>query len=223
MPLRETPEAPILRKRRSKATGEELRAANLKRSWKQLEMRAAANFTEGRDLVGCVTFDPAHKPRDRLQAQSKFYYYRSRLNDARRELGFPKLRMIWGVEVLTSKRGLWHVHFIVDSIGRDFELLRRWPYGAQCEFETLRLDPECGFERIAKYISKEPRYVQDWKSRAGLHGWSATRNCVKPTVEVMRVPHDYELRAPDGCTVFLNETRGGEFGEIKELEYLARA
>lgn len=223
MPLRAPPDEPALRRPRARATPEELRAANLRRSWKELEMRIAANFTPGRDIVGCVTFDPAHDPRDRLHAQAKFYYYRSKINKVRLAQGLPRLKAVWGVEVLTSKRHLWHVHFVVDSVGRDYDMLRAcWPYGSDCEFDTLQLDPDCGLTKIAKYLSKEPREVQDWKSRAGLHGWSSTRNCVRPTVEVIRVPGDYQLRAPGGCAVFLDETRGGEFGEIREIEYYAK-
>lgn len=223
MPLRESKDAPVLRASRSKPTASEQQTANFKRSWKQLEMRIAANFQEKHATVGCVTFDKAHRPRDRTQAQSCFYYYRGpkKLGGEREAQGLPPLKMVWGVEVLSSRSGLWHVHFVTDET--DFERLRRcWGYGSVMEFEPLRVDPEAGFQKLAQYISKEPREVQDFKSRAGLHGWSATRNCVKPRFDVLRVPGDFVLAAPDGCRVFLDDTRGGEFGEIREIEFMRR-
>lgn len=225
VPMRELPDVLSPRAGRRLTTAEAQRAANFKRSWKQLEMRIAANFPEnGSGIVGCVTFDRAHRPRDRLQAQTRFAYYRGKkLAAARREAGLPPLKMIWAIEVLTSKSGNWHVHFIIDRRGGDYDLLRRcWIYGKDAEFSPLEIDRDVGYQRLAKYLSKEPRYVQDWKSRAGLHGWSATRNCVKPELDIVTVPGDYELKAPEGCVVFLDEERGGEFGEIREIEYMRR-
>lgn len=187
-------------------------------------MRIACNFSEDRAVVGCVKFDKAHRPRDRTHAQTMFGYYRNtKLSAAREAIGAGRLRMVWAVEILTSRKGVWHVHFVVDAVGNDFDLLRRcWIYGSDVEFSPLRLDPECGYARIAQYISKEPREVQDFKSRAGLHGWSATRNCARPHFDVCRVPSDFALAAPPGCRVLLDETRGGEFGEIREIEFMRR-
>lgn len=211
-----------VRARRSMSTAEAQRLANFRRSWKMLEMRIAVNFPEsGSGIVGCATFDKDHRPRDRDAVRARFAYFRGKVAAAREKSGLSPPRMIWAPEVLTSRSGQWHVHFITDSSGKDYELLRgAWIYGRVMELEPLRLDPEAGYEPLARYLSKEPRAVQDFKSREGLHGWSCSRNCLKPEFDVVTVPDDYVLRVPEGCITLLDETRGGEFGEFPEIEFL---
>lgn len=194
--------------------------ANLRRSWRRLQQLLAANFpTEGSGIVGVATFDDRHLPRTREQTQARFAYFRNtKLKPARLAAGLSPPVVIWAPEVLTSVSGRWHVHFVTDAAGHDFDMLRRaWIYGG-LELDTLKIDPDAPFEALAKYMAKELREAQEYKSRPGLHGWSCTRNAVRPKIERVRVPDDFPLACPEGCRLIAEEFRG-DFGEIHSMCY----
>ena len=216
-------DGPVQRAAKAKASSEAQRRMNLIYSMLKLEMLLAANFpTAGSGLVVTLTYDDAHRPKGRPQAVSRFKYFLKLLRAARREAGLPEPVVIHNVEVLTSASGRWHHHMVIDSTGRDLELLRRcWVYGSEIEAEPLRVDAEKNHESLARYMAKESREAQDYGSKPGLHVWSCTRNARKPERDVVQVPDDYRLEAPEGAAVLIDEKRSTEWASwhVMKLRY----
>jgi len=182
-------------------------------SFQQLELMLAVNFpTAGSGLVVTLTFDDEHMPKDRAEALRRFKYFRQKLDKARKADGLPELVAFWSPEVLTSAAGRWHFHIIINSTGRDADLIRScWIYGSDVEIEKLRVDAEKNHETLARYMTKEMRECQEYDAKPGLHGWSCTRNVKRPERETLTVPDDYQLRPPAGCTILIDEKKTTEF------------
>ena len=190
-------------------------------SYQKLELMLAKNFpTAGSALVVTLTHDDQHMPKDRREAQLRFRYFLKKLRAARKAEGLPEPVVFWAPEILTSASGRWHQHIVLDSTGRDLEILRRcWIYGNDIEAEKLRVDAGKNHETLAKYMTKELRECQEYEARPGLHGWSCTRNARRPEVETVTVPDDYELTPPDGCTVLLDERRSTEWASYRVIKF----
>ena len=93
-------------------------------------------------MIG-LTYDDAHLPRSRKQAQRRFKYFLKKLREARRDAGLPEPRVIFAPEVLTSESGRWHHHIVLDNTGDDLATVRRcWIYGTDIECKKLRVDKE---------------------------------------------------------------------------------
>ena len=214
-------DGPVQRAAKAKASSEAQRRMNQIYSVQKLELMLAANFpTEGSGLVVTLTYDDAHCPKDRRQAVGRFKYFLRLFRAARREAGLPEPVVIHCVEVLTSASGRWHHHMVIDSTGRDLELLRRcWVYGTEIEAEPLRVDAEKNHETLARYITKELRECQEYEAKPGLHGWSCTRNAKKPETETLTVPDDYKLQAPEGSTVLIDEHKQTEWASWHVIKY----
>ena len=193
-------------------------------SYQKLELILAANFPRmGSALVVELTYDDAHLPKNRAACLRRLRYFLKLLRAERADAGLPPPRVVYCTEVLTSESGRWHHHLVIDSTGRDLELLRRcWIYGSDIEAEPLR-DPDKNYrpkwydersqnsdepgnvyKALAIYLSKEPRECQDELAKPGLHAWSCTRNCLRPCVEVETVDGDAVLDPPAGVTVLID-------------------
>lgn len=212
-------DTPIQRAAKRKASSEAQRRMNQIYSYQKLEMLLACNFpTAGSALVIGLTYDDRHLPKygnptkDRKKVQSDLRSFLKRVRKARAEAGLPDVVAFWCIEVLTSKEGRWHVHLVLNNTGSDYDKIRRaWIYGHDIDIKPLRTDSEKNWETLARYMSKEARECQDEESRAGLNAWSHTRNILKPEVETVIVPDDYEIQPPEGATVLLDEKRRTEF------------
>lgn len=206
---------------KSKATSEAQRRLNLEHSWQKLELLLAANFpTAGSGLVIELTYDDAHLPQNREQARRKLKHFLKRLREERKAAGLPAPRVVHNIEALSSQSGRWHHHIVLDNTGQDLEIVRRcWIYGSDIECKKLRVDREKNHETLAKYMSKEPRECQDETSRPGLHAWSYTRNCLKPTVETEPVEADANIDPPEGVTVLSDEQRATEYANWRVVKY----
>lgn len=189
-------------------------------SFQQLELMLAVNFpTPGSGLVLTLTFDDAHLPRSRKEAQLRARYFRSRLRRARQEAGLPEPVIFWAPEILTSEDGRWHLHMVVDNTGRDIPLIRScWIYGDNIEIRKLRVDAEKNHETLARYLTKELRECQEYESKPGLHGWSCTRNAKRPERDTVTVPDDYALEPPEHCEMLLDESHRTEFASFRVLK-----
>ena len=214
-------DTPKQRAEKRKASSEAQRRMNQIYSYQQLELRLAANFpTPGSGLVVTLTFDDDHMPADRTEALRRFKYFRQKLAAARAAAGLPELVAFWSPEVLTSATGRWHFHIVINSTGRDLDLIRScWIYGSDVEAEKLRVDAERNHETLARYMTKELRECQEYDAKPGLHGWSCTRNAKKPEVETMTVPDDFELRPPDGSEVLSNVQITTEWSSYHVLKF----
>ena len=230
-------DTPKQRQAKHQASSAAQRRMNQIYSYQQLELRLAVNFpTPGSGLWITLTHDDAHMPGNRKEAQLRFKYFLVKLRAARRAAGLPEPVVFWAPEILTSESGRWHQHVVMDSTGRDFELIRSaWIYGSDIEIRKLGLpepgeelpvwyDPDADepgnyFRMVARYMTKELRECQEYETKPGLHGWSCTRNAKKPETETLTVDDDYELAAPEGSTVVLDERKTTEWASYRVLKY----
>lgn len=220
-PRRDRRDSDKARAAKSKASSEAQQRMNQIYSYQKLELILAANFPRaGSALVVTLSYDDAHMPKTRAACLRRLRYFLKLLRAARAEAGLPPLRAVYCTEVLTSASGRWHHHMVIDSTGRDLELLRRcWIYGSDIECEKLRVDDEKNHETLARYMSKEARECQDEVSKPGLHAWSCTRNCLRPSVEVEAVDSDTAIEPPAGVTVLMDERRQTEFASWRVVKY----
>ena len=230
-------DTPAQRAAKEKASSEAQRRMNQIYSYQKLEMRLAVNFpTPGSGLWVTLTHDDAHMPGSRKEAQLRFKYFLTKLRAARKAAGLPEPVVFWAPEILTSESGRWHQHVVMDSTGRDFGLIRDcWIYGSDIEIRKLGIpepgeelppwyDPDADepgnyFRMVARYMTKELRECQEYEARPGLHGWSCTRNARKPEVDTVTVENDYQLTAPEGSEVLLDEKKRTEFASYHILKY----
>ena len=230
-------DTPKQRQAKRQASSAAQRRMNQIYSYQQLELRLAVNFpTPGSGLWITLTHDDAHMPGSRKEAQLRFKYFLVKLRSARRAAGLPEPVVFWAPEILTSESGRWHQHVVMDATGRDFEIIRDcWIYGSDIEIRKLGIpepgeelppwyDPDADepgnyYRMVARYMTKELRECQEYEMRPGLHGWSCTRNAKKPEVDTITVPDDYELEAPEGSTVMLDERKTTEWASYRVLKY----
>ena len=183
-----------------------------------------------------LTHDDAHIPGSRKEAQLRFKYFLQKLRAGRKVAGLPEPVVFWAPEILTSESGRWHQHLVLDSTGRDYELIRSaWIYGSEIEIRKLGCpdpdedppkwyDPEEEepgnyFRMVARYMTKELRECQEYEVKPGLHGWHCTRNARRPEVDTVTVSDDYELEPPEGCAVLLDERKNTEWASYRVIKY----
>ena len=230
-------DTPIERQAKRQASSAAQRRMNQIYSYQQLELRLAVNFpAPGSGLWVTLTYDDDHMPESRKEAQQRFKYFLQKLRRARSAAGLPEPVVFWTPEVLTSESGRWHHHAVMDATGRDYDLIREcWIYGSEIDICKLgvakkgeTLPPWAGqdadepgnyFKAVARYMTKELRECQEYDVKPGLHGWSCTRNARKPETETMTVPDDFELKAPEGSTVMLDEQKRTEWASYHVLKY----
>lgn len=220
-PVRERGDSKKARAEKKNATSAAQALRNKILSTRELELRLSKNFpVAGSGLAVVLTFDDQHLPKTRAQAQRRMKYFLRLLREARAAAGLPEPRVVYTPEVLTSSSGRWHFHAVIDSTGQDVEMIRRcWRYGTDVDITPLRVDEEKNHETLARYMTKELREVHEYECRPGLHGWSCTRNCLKPEVDEQIVEDRKKLRAPKGATVLMQERRSTEFAESAILKY----
>lgn len=206
-------------------------------SAQKLELMLSANFpTPGSALVVTLTHDDEHMPKSRKEAQARFKYFLKKLRAARAAAGLPEPVVFWAPEILTSASGRWHQHIVLDSTGRDFDMLRRcWIYGSDIEIRRLGRpephepppawerddaeEPDNYYRAVARYMTKELRECQEYETRPGLHGWSCTRNAVRPEIETAVVPDDFELTPPEGCRIYIDESKKTEWASYRVIKF----
>lgn len=220
-PVRERRDSEKVRAAKSKATDAAQKLRNQILSTRELELRLAKNFpTPGSGLVIVLSYDDAHLPKTRKDAQRRFKYFLKKLRAARKAASLPEPRVIYAPEALSSASGRWHHHIVLDSTGDDLDMVRAcWIYGSDIDCCKLRVDEEKNHETLARYMSKELREAQEYDCRPGLHGWGCTRSCYKVEVDVQIVDDRARLRAPKGATVLIQERHATEFAEHALLKY----
>jgi len=214
-------DTPKVRQAKHQASSDAQRRMNQVYSYQKLELSLAVNFpTPGSGLVVTLTFDDNHMPKDRAEALRRFKYFRQKLDAARKAAGLPELVAFWSPEVLTSATGRWHFHIVINSTGRDAELIRScWIYGSDVEIEKLRVDAEKNHETLARYMTKEPRECQEYDAKPGLRGWSCTRNARRPETDTQTVGDDFRLEPPAGAVVLIDERRATEWASFHILKF----
>lgn len=188
---------------RSCATSPAQQFYNDKCSWRELELRIAANFR--RALVLALTYDEVHLPEDKRAADRYFSKFIRRYRDARKKRGLP-LKYIYVTEGFHDKRSAdWlegdgelehrrlHHHMIVDITGEnDLEEIRSlWQGGGYIRAEPLDVHY---YRELAKYMTKEAR--EFGRPKPGERTWRASRNLQNPEVEYIEIPSDSVTLAP---------------------------
>ena len=239
-PRRSGRESPKVRAAKQKASSEAQRRMNQIYSYQKLELMLAVNFPRpGSGLVCAATFDDAHMPKNRQEAQLRFKYFLKLLRRERKAADLPEPIVFWAPEILTAESGRWHFHFVLDNTGEDYAMIRRcWIYGSDIEADPLRRpdrnrrpawmdevaeqagdEPDNIYKALAIYMTKEQRECQEYDSKPGLHGWSYTRNARKPEMETLTVDDDYQLAAPEGSEILLDEKRVTQFASWHVVKY----
>ena len=206
-------DSPRIRAGKRRLSSEAQQRMNLKYSYQKLELMLAANFMPG-DLIVTLTYDDAHAPASRAEADRRLKKFRADLSRRRARRG-ARLVMVWATENVFGA-GRWHHHCVINASGADFEEIRRcWPGGSNVEIEKLRIDRDHSYECIARYMCKEAR------ERPGLRSWSYTRSCRHPEVESFPVPDDTPLQPPKGATIYEEATERNDYGSFRWVKYLA--
>lgn len=204
-----------VRQGKKKLSSEAQRRMNLKYAYQKLELEIAANFGT-RDIYGTLTYDDEHLPSSRKEANARIKALFRKFREARREKG-QELRYIYITEHKHGD-GRWHHHFLANSTGDDYDLIRAlWAQG-NVEFTSLRVDREKNYETLARYFCKEQR------DKVGLRLWSGSRNLRKPEKECFRVPNDTPLSPPKSAALVFEDTGdvATAYGHYRYIKYLAR-
>lgn len=213
-------DSPAQRAAKHKASSEAQRRMNHIYAYQRLELQLAANFpTAGSAHVVTLTYDDEHMPHDRTGVNKNIAAFRRKLNALRRKADLPELIMFWGIEVLTSASGRWHVHAAINNTGKDYAMIREaWRWGCEIEIKPLRVDDEKNHETLARYMTKEAREAQDYISRPNTLSYSHTRNIVQPERETRVVADDYEIEVPEEAVVLLDECRSTVYAGYRVLK-----
>lgn len=196
-------------------SSEAQRRMNLKYAWQKLELLIAANFGV-KDLWITFTYDDAHLPTSRKEANAIMKAFLRKLRAARKAQGGLALQYIYVTEHKHGD-GRWHHHVLINATGDDFELIRDlWVQGG-VEIKPIRIDKDKNFETLARYMCKEQR------DRVGLRLWSGSRNLNKPERECWRVPDDTPLSPPSTSPLVLEDTGDvtTAYGHYRYVKYLA--
>ena len=147
-------------------------ALNAKLSWQKLMLVLACNFKPS-DIVVTLSYRNEDLPKVREDADRLLSNFIRRLR-AERKAHKPPIALLY-VRVTEGYHsdGRLHHHLIINATGHDYKLIRSiWKHGDNIEFERFGKN---GFERWAKYLTKEPRiqgrrHVGDrtWRCSVGL-------------------------------------------------------
>lgn len=194
---------------------------NNKCSWRELELKLAANFG-GRDWVLTPTYDDDHLPPDKRAADKFLQRFIRRLRTARRRRG-EDLRYVYVTEGWHGKteddylggdgrledRRLHH-HMVLNGIGPgDLEELRSlWDGGGYVRAEPVDVHY---YRELAKYLTKEAR--EFGRAKPGERSWRASRNLVPYEVEYIEIPSDsVTLSAPPGAVDYVQFSERNPYG-----------
>ena len=229
----QTPERPPGRRTRAGRAQKTCAAQqfyNDKCSWRELELRIAANFQ--RALVLALTYDESHLPEDKRAADQYFSKFIRKYRDARKKRGLL-LKYIYVTEGFHDKRESdWlegdgelehrrlHHHMVVDTTdGDDLEEIRSlWTGGGYIRAEALDVHY---YRELAKYLTKEAR--EFGRPKPGERSWRASRNLKMPEVEYIEIPSDsVTLAAPFGAVDYetLHERNPYGFADCLGARYL---
>ena len=207
-------DSPRARGAKRRACSEAQKRLNLKNSREMLKLILAANFpVAGAGLVVTFTYRDDAIPPSKKQANSRMNEFRKLLRRERKKRG-ESLVMVSNVEQHSADGGRIHHHAVINATGDDFELIRRcWKFG-KVEIERMRVDKEKNWDTLAAYLTKEP------PDELGRHGWSATRNCLRPEIETFTVSDDTTLQTPAGAHQISAERHADEFASWEMIEFV---
>ena len=177
---------------------------NLKNSWRELELKLAANFA-ARDYVVTLTYDDDHLPPDKQAAGREFQKFIRKLRAARRRR-MDTLCYVFVTEGFHRKAASSflledghledcriHHHAVFSRAGPgDYDELRSlWHGGGYIRIEPLDVHY---YRELAKYMTKEAR--EFGRPKVGERTWRASRNLKSYEVEYTDIPSDSMTLAP---------------------------
>jgi len=196
---------------------------NDKCSWRELELRAAANFGRG-DWVYTTTYDDAHLPTSKKEAEKLLRKLVRKLRDVRRKRG-EELRYIYVTEGWHGKskddyfggdgrledRRLHH-HIVINGVGPgDLEEIQSlW---ASIGGGYVRAEPVDVhyYRELAKYLTKEAR--EFGRGKPGEKTWRRSQNLIEYKVEYIEIPSDsVTLSPPPGAVDYVQFSERNPFG-----------
>ena len=228
------PDDSQVRQRRSgrcRATSAAQQFYNDKCSWRELELKLAANFGRG-DWVVTPTYDDEHLPPGKREADRCLQKFFRKLRTARRKRD-QELRYIYATEGWHGKAAddwfgtdgrledrRFHHHFVVNGVGPgDLEEIRSlWPYGGYVRIEPVDVHY---YRELAKYLTKEAR--EFGRARPGERVWRASRNLKDYETEYIEIPSDsVTLAPPEGAVDYVqfNERNPYGFADCVGARYL---
>ena len=204
---------------------------NDKCSWKECRLNLAANFGR-RDWVVTFTYDDAHLPPDKPEADKCLKKLFRKLRAARRKRK-EDLRYIYATEGFHGKSDneffcadenledrRFHHHVVLNGCGPgDLEEIRSlWPGGGYVRIEPVNVHY---YKELAKYLTKEAR--EFGRSKPGERVWRASRNLKKYDVEYIEIPSDsVTLSPPPGAVDYVQVSERNPYGfaDCVGAEYL---
>lgn len=191
---------------------------NSKNQRSQLEFSLAANARPG-DWFLVLTYDDQHLPDCWAAADKRAQAFFRKLREKRKPA--------WTMYYYNIERNhyserpednhRWH-HHVVISGEIDLALIEQlWGNGLVFA-RRLILDPDHTYGSLASYMLKESNEFP------GKRGWRCSRGLAKPEVDVIIVPDDYTIEAPDGVNVMVLEAPEvcqTVYGRLQKIKFQA--
>ena len=208
-------DSPKQRAAKRRASSEAQKRLNLKNSREKLKLLLAANFpTAGSGWIVALTYRDECLPHTWDEATAIVNEFRKLMRKERKKRG-EELLMVSNIEEHSARHERIHHHIVVNNTGDDFEIIRRcWRWGDVVEIQKMRVDKEKNWDTLAAYLTKEQ------PEKPGKHGWTATRNCLRPEVETFTVSDDTTLQAPSGTHLITSERHADEWASWEAIEYV---
>lgn len=184
-------------------------AINFRTSYEKLWLVLECNF-KWNDLFVTLGYFDDKLPKTKEVAERRLSYFIRALREERKSKG-QSLVYVRVTEGYHSD-GRLHHHLIVNSVGDDFETIRRlWAKnGSDVDFELYcRKDPVAH----AKYITKEPR--EKGRRHVGDRIWRVSRNCLRPIIIKEDVAAGSQLCAPAGAYIQSTSEENNTFGRFQ--------
>lgn len=206
---------------RTRTTSPAQQFYNQKCSWRELELRIAANFG-AKDLVLTLTYDDDHLPGTKKEGDKCFQKFVRRLRAARRRRG-QEVQYIYVTEGQHGKGSSKyfgedgdlenhriHHHVVINGTGPgDLEEIRSlWQYGGYIWSEPLNVHY---YEALARYLTKEAR--EFGQRKPGERMWRASKNLKPYEVEYTELPLDgITLSPPYGAVDYISFSEKNPYG-----------
>lgn len=210
-------DSPKVRAAKAKTSSQAQIKMNFKKSCEKLELLLYCNFTE-QDYFVTLTYDGEYLPSRKMYADSNVHYFFARLRASRKRRGEP-LNYIYVTEGLHGDKRVHH-HAIINAAGSYEEVASEiracWKYGNVADIEHLDMSDA---ERLAKYLTKEPREYGNYKK--SVNSWTPSRGLKRPVTEYYFTETNKGLFAPPGAHILKSEyKKENEFGTYTYLKYL---
>ena len=204
-------DGPQARAEKSRATTAARKWINDKTARGKMEMLLWANFTE-KDLYVTLTYDDAHLPKNRKEAQENVRKFIRRLREHWKRAG-EELRYIYVTENKHGD-GRYHHHLFINSIPGDniVPICSLWQNGEQVE--VIVVSDMQDLSEWAGYITKERG-----DRPLGKRMWVSSKNLRQPIIEREFVPNDTALAVPSEGYVIEKGGKDTEYGSYTYIKY----